>query len=80
MTGNQFLSVLWRTLRRDKLALAGAAVLIALIAVALLAPLIAPYDPNEITFHNAGVAVWQRNDAWQPAREVGTETLAGVAL
>jgi len=44
----------WRRLRRDKLALLGAALVLALVAVALLAPLIAPYppafeDPNGLT-------------------------------
>lgn len=80
MTGKQFLSTLWRSLRRDRLALTGVIILFALVVIALLAPFIAPYDPNEITFHNAGVAIWQRAAQWQPAREIGTETLAGVTL
>jgi peptide/nickel transport system permease protein len=33
--------------RRDRLAMAGAAVLLAFVAIAVLAPLIAPYDPND---------------------------------
>ena len=33
--------------RRDRLALAGAIVLLVLVAIAVLAPLIAPHDPNE---------------------------------
>jgi peptide/nickel transport system permease protein len=44
----------WRRLRRDKVALCGAALVLALVAAALLAPVIAPYppafeDPNGLT-------------------------------
>jgi peptide/nickel transport system permease protein len=37
----------WVRLRRDRAALAGGFIVLALTAVALLAPLIAPYDPNQ---------------------------------
>jgi len=38
----------WRRLRQHKMALAGAVVLLVLVLAAALAPLIAPYDPNEV--------------------------------
>lgn len=37
----------WRRLKRNKAALAGGAIVAVFVAVALAAPLIAPYDPNE---------------------------------
>ncbi|MFZ5791734.1 MAG: ABC transporter permease [Pseudomonadota bacterium] len=40
----------WRRFRRDKLALAGLGVILVTVAVALLAPWIAPYDPFEQFF------------------------------
>src|SRR5579875_3609140 len=36
----------WQRLRKDRLALAGAAVVLAFIAMALAAPHLAPHDPN----------------------------------
>lgn len=80
MTGNEFFKTLWRILRRDKLALTGAVILIGLIVIAWLAPVIATHDPNEIVFHKAGVGLWQRDGRWQPAEEIGSETLAGIAF
>lgn len=80
MAGNHFVNVLWSALRRDKLALTGAVVLLVLVAIALFAPFIATHDPNEINYHNAGVTLWQRDGRWESPREVGTDTLVGVAL
>jgi peptide/nickel transport system permease protein len=37
----------WRRLRRDRLALAGGALVLAFIAMAVAAPHLAPYDPNQ---------------------------------
>lgn len=45
--GRTIASDVWRRLRRDKLAVASLGCLVALILIAVLAPLIAPYDPNE---------------------------------
>ncbi|HYB44512.1 MAG TPA: hypothetical protein VEL75_22240, partial [Candidatus Methylomirabilis sp.] len=36
----------WRTFRRNELALAGGVVVSALVLLAVLAPLLAPWDPN----------------------------------
>ncbi|MBI3621332.1 MAG: ABC transporter permease [Nitrospirae bacterium] len=38
----------WRHFRRNRLAVAGGAIVAAMLAVALLAPLLAPYDPSAI--------------------------------
>jgi peptide/nickel transport system permease protein len=40
--------IIWRQFRRHKLALASAVVLLILFAVAILADVIAPYDPNQV--------------------------------
>ncbi len=37
----------WRRLKRNKAAIAGGAIVAVFVLVALLAPLLAPYDPNE---------------------------------
>lgn len=42
----------WRRFRRHKLALAGLAIILILVASALLAPWISRYDPNEIDLYN----------------------------
>lgn len=42
------LSIVWRQFRRHKLALASAVVLLILFAIAVLADVIAPYDPNQV--------------------------------
>lgn len=65
---SQFL-VIWRRFRKHKLALAGLAVLIFVFIIALLAPLVAPYDPivdQDLTNRNAA-----------PSREhlLGTDVL-----
>jgi peptide/nickel transport system permease protein len=43
-----FYSIFWPRLKRNHLALAGGAVVVALFIVSLLAPLISPYDPSAI--------------------------------
>lgn len=43
-------AIWWRYLRRDKKPLIGVAVLALLAAAAILAPLVAPYDPNAMDF------------------------------
>jgi peptide/nickel transport system permease protein len=45
-------AVIWRRFKRNKLAVGGAAVVVALAVVALAAPLIAPYDPTDIDIAN----------------------------
>ncbi|GAB4388564.1 MAG: ABC transporter permease [Thermodesulfovibrionales bacterium] len=48
----RLLAVTWRRFKGNRLALAGGAAVAALVAVALLAPLIAPYEPTDIDIRN----------------------------
>lgn len=43
-----FYSIFWPRLKRNRLALAGGAIVVALFVISLLAPLISPYDPSAI--------------------------------
>lgn len=43
-----FQAILWPRFKRNRLALAGAGIVLLLFAVSLLAPVISPYDPNMI--------------------------------
>ncbi len=52
LTASYLYAVVWQRLKRNRLALAGGCVVLGLFVVSLLAPLIAPADPNAI-------------DAWQ---------------
>lgn len=42
------LAMIWRRFRRHKLALLGMSVIVALVLMVVFAPVIAPYDPNEV--------------------------------
>jgi len=44
--------IIWRRFKRNSLASAGAAVILSLIFIAVLAPLVAPYSPTEIDIDN----------------------------
>ncbi|MEE8449361.1 MAG: ABC transporter permease [Thermodesulfobacteriota bacterium] len=48
MTGLSFQQIFWQHFRKNYLALAGAGLVLCLFVVALLAPYLAPYDPNMI--------------------------------
>jgi peptide/nickel transport system permease protein len=56
-----------RFIARDKKALAGLIVLVALAAAAILAPVVAPYDPNAMAFDMIGAPSW--------AHPLGTDDL-----
>jgi peptide/nickel transport system permease protein len=56
-----------RYVARDQKALAGLIVLVVLAAAAILAPVIAPYDPNEMAFDMIGAPSW--------AHPLGTDDL-----
>jgi peptide/nickel transport system permease protein len=56
-----------RYVARDQKALAGLIVLVVLTAAAILAPVIAPYDPNEMAFDMIGAPSW--------AHPLGTDDL-----
>jgi peptide/nickel transport system permease protein len=53
--GHGFWQLFWRRLRKDRLALAGALIILALVAMAVAAPHLAPHDPNA-RFYN-GISV-----------------------
>jgi peptide/nickel transport system permease protein len=66
-------TLLLRSLRHSGL-VAGAAVLIAIVAIALAAPLIAPHDPyNQDLAHRLIPPVWQAKGSWEHA--LGTDKL-----
>jgi peptide/nickel transport system permease protein len=56
-----------RYVARDRKALAGLIVLVVLAAAAILAPVVAPYDPNEMAFDMIGAPSW--------AHPLGTDDL-----
>jgi peptide/nickel transport system permease protein len=45
--GDDYLTLAWRRLRRDRVALGGAALIGLIVLVALLAPLLSPHDPTQ---------------------------------
>jgi peptide/nickel transport system permease protein len=66
----------WRRLRRRKTAMAGLVVVVLLIAVALLAPWVAPYDPIATSWSLVRKAPsWEH---WMGTDEVGRDVLSRV--
>ena len=47
VAGDDYLTMTWRRLRRDKLAMLGAVLIALIVLAAILAPLIAPHDPTK---------------------------------
>ncbi len=72
----------WRRLKRNKAALAGGAIVALFVAVALAAPLIAPYDPNEgdlgMRLKPPSAAHWLGTDAL--GRDVLSRILYGAQV
>ncbi|MBI2355461.1 MAG: ABC transporter permease [Deltaproteobacteria bacterium] len=71
-----FYAVFWQRIKRNRLALAGGCVVALLFLVSLLAPLIAPYDPN-------GINAWQVLEPpsvqhWFGTDELGRDVLSRV--
>jgi len=64
----------WRKLRTNKFALIGLFILIALIIIAVFAPVITPYDPNEMDLRNALQVVGS------PGHILGTDELGRDTL
>lgn len=67
-------SGLWQRFRRRHLAVAAAGFLILLCIVAVLAPLLTPYDPNATDFASAFVGF--SGDHWLGADQLGRDTLS----
>lgn len=71
-----FYAVFWQRLKRNRFALAGGSVVILLFAVSILAPLIAPYDPNRINaWHVLAPPSWQH---WFGTDELGRDVFSRV--
>ncbi|HIJ80082.1 MAG TPA: ABC transporter permease [Desulfuromonadales bacterium] len=70
------ISVFWPRLRRNRLAMAGGAVVLALFAISLLAPLFTPYHPSAINaFSVLSPPSWQH---WFGTDELGRDVLSRV--
>ncbi len=72
-TRNSKLETFWSRLRRNRMAMAGLALVLGLFALALLAPWLAPYDPNLIDLQQVLMAP-------SPAHLLGTDTLGRDVL
>jgi peptide/nickel transport system permease protein len=65
--------VVWRRFRKHRLAVVGGIVLLCLIAAALLAPWIAPYDPLQQNVDSTGLRL--RNASLSAQHLMGTDTI-----
>ena len=72
-TRNSKLETFWSRLRRNRMAVAGLILVLGLFAVALLAPWLAPYDPNFIDLKQVLMSP-------SPAHLLGTDTLGRDVL
>ncbi|MHB8058631.1 MAG: oligopeptide ABC transporter permease [Desulfuromonadaceae bacterium] len=69
-------SIFWPRFRRNRLALLGGGVVLALFVVSLLAPLISPYDPSAInSWHVLTPPSWQH---WFGTDELGRDVFSRV--
>ncbi len=71
-----FASIFWPRIRRNRLAMFGGSIVLALFMVSLLAPLIAPYDPSTInSWQVLAPPSWQH---WFGTDELGRDVLSRV--
>lgn len=63
----------WRSALRSRMVVAGLAILAVLVAVALLAPLLAPYDPKDLSGASLERPSWQH---WLGTDDVGHDILS----
>jgi peptide/nickel transport system permease protein len=74
LTSSYLYAVVWKRLKRNRLALAGGCVVLLLFVVSLLAPLIVPSDPNAIdAWHVLSPPSWQH---WFGTDELGRDVLS----
>jgi peptide/nickel transport system permease protein len=71
--GERYLQTIWRRFRRHKLALVSLTVLAIIILAALLAPIIAPYDPNKIVGTFSGPP---SSKNWLGTDQIGRDVLS----
>jgi peptide/nickel transport system permease protein len=67
-------SIFWRQLRRNRLALAGAAVVLAMSVAALLAPVLAPYDPA--AYDTSQILMSPSPAHWLGTDQIGRDVLS----
>ena len=71
-----FYSIFWPRLKRNKLALVGGAVVLALFLISLLAPLLSPYEPNAINAWKVlSPPSWQH---WFGTDELGRDVFSRI--
>lgn len=71
-----FVTVVWRRFRRNRLALAGAGVVLLLFILSFLAPVITPYDPAHLDAWN--VLLPPSSQHWFGTDELGRDVLTRV--
>lgn len=64
----------WRRFRRHKLAMVGAVTIVVMVFIAIFAPWLAPYDPNEINLLAINQA--PNSNHWAGTDNVGRDTLS----
>ena len=76
VTHSYLVAIFWPRLWRNRLALFGGSVVLALFIISLLAPLISPYDPSVINAWNVlSPPSWQH---WFGTDELGRDVLSRV--
>ncbi len=73
LASESYLQTVFRRFRRHRLAMISLVVLIVLVAAALLAPWIAPYDPDAIVGDFGGAPNWQH---WLGTDQIGRDVLS----
>ena len=73
ISNESYLQTVWRRFRKHHLALVSLVVLIIIVGAALLAPVIAPYDPNEIAGPFGGAP---SRDFWLGTDQIGRDMLS----
>jgi ABC-type dipeptide/oligopeptide/nickel transport system permease subunit len=74
------ISMLWRIIRKDRLALAGSAFMVFIILVAVFAPYVATHDPNTMNYKVEGTALWFDGVEWTIQEDITDSTLNSVSL
>ncbi len=71
------IKLLWKIIKADPLALSGFFFMVFISVVAIFAPIIAPYDPNEMNYRTEGTAIaYDQN--WTIMESITNHTLNGV--
>ena len=65
----------WRRLRRHKLAMLGLTLLVIIVLLCILAPVIAPYEPDEIDLNTPYAGLFAKGQPGQPMHLFGTDAL-----